>query len=146
MRYSVEDQECGILLELEDSDQGVDLTKDGLGDLCLTVAVRAMLAHAADEESPSGERWARLKARTEQAKGHGLIGVASGDMLDPTHWEPGDRQVEPAFASWRYAGHKGKALGFHLGRPPVQPARPLFGWSDEAKQICTLLVQAAGVN
>ena len=112
----------------------MDLTRDGLGDACLDAAVEGMLGPG--PAPPDGTPWAPLKATTVCRKGHAVIGVGSGLLLNPQRWRTAQQDIEPRVAIWYYpsTGRKGDGCdghgSFHAGHPLTgSPARPILGWT-----------------
>lgn len=157
MRFLTDDATLSVTALLDTEPESVDLTEpqeDGrtLGDQLLDLAVTGMLETHGREQAPDGTPWAPLRPSTVRQKPgltKGLIGIRTGDMLDPDRFDPGRREIAPRSASWFYR-HDGeetvsfaKARGFNDGRPGVQEPRPLVGWTDGARLEAQSLIQAA---
>jgi hypothetical protein len=140
VRFEVDSDELALVLVLDSEHPDLELTDAGLGEELLRIAAEEQLAAARREQSPSGEPWADLAWSTIHAKHHDTVGLRTGDMLG--RLGRGEIQVDARQAVWTYPHDGrgtqswGKAHGFHTGRPGVQAARQLIGWSEEAKRRC----------
>jgi hypothetical protein len=145
MQFNVDHQQLSIIVELDSEPEDLDLTIDGLGDAILDAGVDGMIASTWAKRSPDGRDWAKLQPLTVRRKGHSTIGIQSGSMLSPSNFSGGPRQVEQRWAMWSYpqGADFGKAHGFHNGRPGRQEARPIVGWTQEAKRTAEELVADA---
>jgi hypothetical protein len=151
MRFLTDVGELAVVLELDTEPAEVDLTHDGLGDCCLDVAVEGMLASHRAQRAPDGTPWAPLKAATVRRKGHAVIGVGSGLLLNPQRWQAAPRDLMPRVAIWYYPstgrtgdGCDGHARAFHAGHPVTRsPSRPILGWTPAAQEACRRLVAEA---
>ncbi|MBV8554444.1 MAG: hypothetical protein JO116_02690 [Planctomycetaceae bacterium] len=140
-----------VWLEIDPGDAAVDLTRDGLGDACLDAAVEGMRASYRERSSPDGQAWAPLSAATVRQKGHAVIGVRSGVLLDPQRWRTAPRDISSRVAIWYYPstgqkgdGCDGHARAFPAGHPLTgSPARPILGWTPAARETCRRLVSEA---
>jgi hypothetical protein len=154
MRFTVDVGELAVVLELDTEPAEVDLTREGLGDRCLDAAVEGMLASHRARSSPDGQAWAPLSAATVRRKGHTVIGVRSGILLDPQRWWTAPRDIEPRVAIWYYPstgqkgdGCDGHARAFHAGHPVTgSPPRPILGWTVVAQETCRRLVSEADLD
>jgi hypothetical protein len=149
MRFRTDDDELSLTIELDDEPAAVDLRAGGLGEKILRFAAGEIHHAAINEQSPTGQRWPQLKARTIADKGNSLIGINTGSMLAAL--DDGDIEVNPRSATWSYpkGSNFPKAHGFHNGRKAQrnnqadpQPPRPLFQWSDNARLNAETLVDA----
>ncbi len=124
MRFEVDVAELAVVLELETEPPGVDLARDGLGDGCLDAAVEGMLGSHRAQAAPDGTPWAPLAAATIRRKGHAVIGVQSGILLDPQRWRTAPRDIEPRVATWYYpsTGRTGDGCDGHAPRLPCRPS------------------------
>jgi hypothetical protein len=144
VQFTVDHQNLSLIVELDSEPEGLDLTIDGLGDAMLDAGVDGMIASTWAKRSPDGRDWAKLRPMTVKRKGHSTIGIQSGGMLDPSNFTFGPRQVEARWAMWSYprGGNFAKALNFHQGNDR-QEARPIVGWTQEAKRRAEELVADA---
>jgi hypothetical protein len=148
VRLTTDHESLSVAIELDTEHPDVDLTEvyaggQSLGDLLIDLAVLEMQTAVLSGRSPSGEAWQPNATSTKERKGHGLVGFKTGEMLDPSHWEPGDRDVSPRSARWRYTG-PAYARHFHQGNPSHgQPPRNLVGWSAQAEDLARQLVADA---
>ena len=151
MRFTVDVAALAVVPGLDTEPDGVDLTRDGLGDACLDAAVEGMLASHGAQRAPDGTSWAPLKAATVRRKGHAAIGVQSGALLAPQRWRTAPRDLTPRVAvwydpstGWTGDGCDGHARAFHAGHPLTGgPARPILGWTVVAQETCRRLVAEA---
>lgn len=79
---------------------------------------------------------------TKRRKGHGRVGIQTGSMLDPDNWASGDREVQPRWARWYWAGPQ-HGIYFHHGNPANNQApRPLVGWTPDVEAEAREMIQA----
>jgi hypothetical protein len=83
MRFTVDVGELAVVPGLDTEPAAVDLTRDGLGDACLDVAVEGMLASHRAQRAPDEMPWVPLKATMVHRKGHHdpVDGVSVHDAL-----------------------------------------------------------------
>ena len=151
MRFTVDVGALAVVPGLDTEPDGVDLTRDGLGDACLDAAVEGMLGSHRAQSSPDGPAWAPLSPATVRRKGHAAIGVQSGALLGPQRWRTAPRDLTPRVAvwydpstGWTGDGCDGHARAFHAGHPLTGgPARPILGWTPAARETCRRPVSEA---
>jgi hypothetical protein len=113
-----------------------------------------MLASHRAQAAPDGQAWAPLSAATVRQKGHAVIGVRSGVLLNPQRWRTAPRDITSQVATWYYPstgwkgdGCDGHARAFHAGPPLTgSPARPILGWTLGARETCRRLVAEADLE
>ena len=151
MRFEVSEQDLALTLALDREPAALDLTRGNLGSRILDAAVQGMTEAHARRQAPDGRPWPALAASTVAQKGHALIGVRTGALLDPFLWEAGRHLIQPRRATWRHpygefpnSRDYGKLLGFHRGDPTRnRPPRPLLGWTARARAEAEALIRAA---
>jgi hypothetical protein len=150
MRFDCDDDELVLTWELEEGEAPEIDLRTGIGGQILTELETSLRLCWAAGVDPWGRPWPPLSRATVAEKGHTLVGYETGAML--LQWGQGGtpgRVITERSAAWfyphegRHSKSWGKAHGFHNGRKPHQPARPLFGWPPHVERLAQELIAAA---
>jgi hypothetical protein len=130
-----------ILSDLDRIADGLDFTRDGLGDALLEAAADGVARSFVDQTDADGNHWPELSARYETWKAKHYpgapMGVRDGVMREGL---PGERNVTKDLAVYTFGTtdeQRQECAWFSEGDAPSnRPPRPFVGLTDASRARC----------